>query len=122
MHDPLLQTLLLLARLGLGLLFVVVGMRRVLAPPALAEILAAERRPSPRPLLIVTSAFQVLTGACLVVGYQVTFAAIGLVVFALAASILALNADEAAEKTLFRDLWLSNLAILGGILVAAVQG
>jgi putative oxidoreductase len=60
----------------------------------------------------------------LMAGIAVTYAAIGLVAFTLAASFLFLNYwdMQGAERENAKSFLLSNMAILGGLLMAAAQG
>ena len=110
-------------RVLLGGLFVVGGVHHffILAPVTAA--LAARGVPLPRVALIMASLFQILAGLLLMLGLWVAMAAIGLVSFTLVASFLLLNfwdlegSARDAAKTGFQ----SNLAIIGGLLIAASQ-
>jgi putative oxidoreductase len=112
-----------LGRILMGLLFVAMGVRCAFMLPELAEAVAARSLPRPRLILIGASAFQLVAGACLMLGYAVPVAAFALIAFTLAASAVMLDfwKTRLAEEELFRNLWLSNLAIIGGLLIAASQ-
>jgi putative oxidoreductase len=115
--------LLVIGRILMGLLFVVGGMRHAFVLPALTEAVAGRRLPCPRLTLIAASVFQVFAGSLLMLGVAVIPAALALVVFTLLASVVMLNFwdKRGPERELLRALWLSNLAIVGGLLIAAVQ-
>lgn len=73
--------------------------------------------------LIAASAFQTIAGLLLMLGLWVAQAAIGLIVFTVIASYLMLNfwdleepARDGAKKAVQ-----ANLAIIGGLLIAAAQ-
>ena len=74
-------------------------------------------------VLIAGSVFQTLAGLALVVGYRAFWAAIGLVAFTLIASAIFLdfwNHEGEARANAIKG-WQSNLAIVGGLLVAAAH-
>ena len=110
-----------LGRVLMGSLFVMGGIHhfRVLDP--LTQVLKARGLPAPRLCLIVGSIFQTLAGALLIFGQFVQFAALGLIVFTLVASVLLVNfwslSGEARES--MKNVFMSNLAIIGGLLIAA---
>jgi putative oxidoreductase len=75
-------------------------------------------------VLYAGSVFQIATGALLMLGLFVTWAAIGLIVFTLAASIILLNfwdMEKGQARTSTINVWLSNIAIIGGLLIAAAR-
>lgn len=110
-----------LGRVLLGSLFVLGGVPHFFALEPLTQALKARGLPAPRLCLIVGSVFQIVAGALLIFGLFVQFAALGLVVFTLVASILMVNfwsmAGEARES--MKKVFTSNLAIVGGLLIAA---
>jgi putative oxidoreductase len=110
-----------LGRVLLGGLFVIGGIPHFSALEPLTQVLKARGVPAPRLSLIVGSMFQIIAGALLIFGQFVQFAALGLVVFTLVASVLMVNfwslSGEAREK--MRNVFMSNLAIIGGLLIAA---
>jgi putative oxidoreductase len=115
--------LLLAGRLLLGGLFVFGGIQHLFAIPAISQAIAARGVPMPKLVLLAGSAFQAGAGLLLILGVLVPFAALGLVVFTLAASVMLMNfwsmqgpAREAAVHG-----WESNIAIIGGLLIAAAH-
>ena len=122
MNPDVALVLVALGRVLLGALFVTGGIRHFFALAPLTEALRARGVPAPRLSLIVGSVFQTVAGVMLMFGLLVPFAALSLVVFTLVASILLVNfwskTGDARES--MRNVFLSNLAIIGGLLIAAV--
>ncbi len=91
--------------------------------PALTGAIAARGVPFPRLVLIAGSAFQFVCGVLLIAGLWVPAAAFGLIAFTLIASVMLLNfwdmEGKARHDTI--NVWLQNLAIIGGLLIAAAQ-
>ena len=77
--------------------------------------------PAPRFCLIAGSVFQIVAGTLLIFGLFVQFAALGLVVFTLVASVLMVNfwSKTGEARGALRNIFISNLAIVGGLLIAA---
>lgn len=122
LSDPA-HALLVVGRLLLGGLFVYAGIRHLFLISVLTQVIAARGAPFPRLVLLAGSSFQFVGGVLLMVGLWVPAAAFGLVVFTIAASFLLLNfwdmEDPARQNTI--NVWLSNMAIIGGLLVTASQ-
>jgi putative oxidoreductase len=110
-------------QLLLGGLFVVAGLRHFSIVPAVTAMIAARGVPLPNLTLLAGTVFQIAAGACLMLGVLVVPAAIGLVLFTLAASVMLLNfwdmQGEAREVA--KSAFLANIAIIGGLLVTAGQ-
>ena len=123
MHGSLQDTLWLLGRLLLGGLFVVAGIRHFFIFGAVQQSIAARGVPFARLVLIAGSAFELLTGTLLIVDVAVAYAALGLAVFTIAASVMLLNfwAMEGSARESAINAWQSNLAIVGGLLVASAH-
>ena len=115
--------LLALGRVLLGGLFVVGGIHHFFIIPQLTEVMAARGVPFPRAVLIAGSIFQAAAGALLMLGYFVPAVAFGLVVFTVAASVMLVNFwdQEGPARQTARNVFQSNLAIIGGLLVAAAE-
>ncbi|TKR33663.1 DoxX family protein [Luteimonas gilva] len=113
----------LVGRFLLGGLFVVGGIHHFFGLGGLTQFMASRGVPAAKFVLIVGSVFQALAGLALIVGYQAFWAAIGLVVFTLIASAIFLNfwglQGEARGNAI--KGWQSNMAIVGGLLVAAAH-
>ena len=110
-------------RVLLGGLFVVGGAHHFFLLPGLTAALAARGVPVPRVALIVGSVFQAAAGLALVFGQFLVAAATGLVVFTLVASFLLLNFwdKQGPERDAAIMGWQTNLAVIGGLLIAASQ-
>lgn len=123
MHIDLPYLLVLLGRLLLGGLFVFGGVRHLFLIPILTQVIAARGMPFPRFVLLAGSAFQFVAGLLVILGVFVPAAAFGLVLFTLTASIMLLNfwdmEGQPRQNTV--NVWLSNIAIIGGLLVTAAQ-
>jgi putative oxidoreductase len=115
--------MMLVGRVFLGGLFVVGGIHHFFMLPPVTAALAARGVPFARVALIGASLFQALAGLLVMLGLWVAPAAIGLVVFTVVASVLLLNFwdMEGPARAAARTSWQSNLAIIGGLLIAAAQ-
>jgi putative oxidoreductase len=114
----------LLGRVLLGGLFVVAGIRHFFIFAGVAQAMAARGVPLPKLVLALGSAFEVVAGLLLILGIFVPLAALGLAVFTVLASVMLLNfwGMEGAARDNAISVWQSNLAIIGGLLVAAAHG
>jgi putative oxidoreductase len=117
------EVLLVLGRFLLGGLFVYGGAHHLFAIPALTEVIAARGVPAPRLVLLVGSAFQFVAGLLLILGLFVAPAALALVLFTLIASVMLVNFwdMEGPARDAAINVWLSNLAIVGGLLITAAH-
>lgn len=117
------EVLLVLGRFLLGGLFVYGGVHHLFAIPALTEAIAARGVPAPRLVLLVGSAFQFVAGLLLILGLFVAPAALALVLFTLTASVMLVNFwdMEGPARDAAVNVWLSNLAIVGGLLITAAH-
>jgi putative oxidoreductase len=79
--------------------------------------------PAPRLVLLVGSAFQFVAGLLLILGLFIAPAAFALILFTFTASVMLVNFWDMEEPA--RDaainVWLSNLAIVGGLLITAAH-
>ena len=110
-----------IGRLFLGGLFVAGGIRHFFILPVLTQVMSARGVPSPRLVLVVGSIFQFVAGLLLMLGIWIAPASLGLVLFTIAASIMLLNfwdMEGPARETAMNG-FLSNVAIIGGLLLAA---
>ena len=110
-----------LGRFVLGAFFAYGGVTHFPALDPIAQAMAARGVPQPRLVLIGGSLFQIAFGVLLAFGIAVSFSAIALIVFTVVASLMLVdfwNKEEPARMAL-RNVFLSNLAIIGGLLIAA---
>jgi len=113
--------LLIIGRILLGGLFVTAGLQHFFDFDALMKQLGARGVPLPQLALVIGTAFQIVAGLGLMFGFYVLGASIGLVAFTLVASVLMLNFwDLKGEpRKTARQIWQTNLAIIGGLLISA---
>ena len=112
----------ILARLLLGSLFVIGGLHHL---PIFAELsghVAQRGVPLPRLALGLATTFQIVLGVLLMAGLWVPWAALGLIGFTIAASVLMLNfwAMQGPARAGALNQFLTNIAVIGGLLYAAV--
>ncbi|MDH4983810.1 DoxX family membrane protein [Hyphomicrobium sp. D-2] len=114
-----------LGQLLLGGLFVFTGLNNFgpLGDRAAAG-LKARGIPSPREVLKVASVFEVVAGACLMLGAMVAPAALALALYTLVASYVLSNFWEqplGETREVMHRTFIANIAIVGGLLLAAAQ-
>jgi putative oxidoreductase len=105
----------------LGSLFVIGGLRHIPILDALTAMVGARGLPFPRAAIIAATLFEIAAGTLLALGVYPAPAAFGLVAFTIAASVV--GADfwnlEGEQRAAMINVWLSNVAIVGGLLVVA---
>ncbi|MPZ40370.1 MAG: DoxX family membrane protein, partial [Rhizobiales bacterium] len=77
----------------------------------------------PRLTLAAGTTFQITAGALLMFGLFVVPAALGLTIFTIAASVMMLPfwSMEGTPRIVAFNNWLSNIGIIGGLLIAAAH-
>jgi putative oxidoreductase len=117
------EIMLLIGRLLLGGLFVVGGVRHLFVLPVISQAMAERGVPMPKLVLTVGTVFQISAGLLLILGVLVPFAALGLVVFTITASVIFLSfwTMQGPPRDAAVNGWQSNLAIIGGLLIAAAH-
>ena len=107
-------------RVLLASLFVIGGVRHFFKLPAITGMVAARGLPFPREGLIVVSLAEIVCGLLLAAGVWAAPAALGLIAFVLAAGVVALNFwdQEGPVRDLSISIWMSNVALIGGLLLA----
>lgn len=110
-----------LGRVLLGSLFVIGGLHHLPIFGALSAQLAHRGVPLPRLALGLSTAWQIVLGALLMAGVWVPWAALGLIGFTVVASLLLLNfwALQGPERAGALNQFLTNIAVIGGLLYAA---
>lgn len=113
----------IVGRLLLGLYFAAAGIQHFSAIEPLSQAIAARGVPAARIVLLTGSVFQTVCGVALIVGFWPAWAALGLVLFTIMASLLFLNfwSMEGAARDGAVGTWKTNLALIGGLLVAAAH-
>jgi putative oxidoreductase len=123
MPDNYQNLLMMIGRVLLGGFFAVAGIHHFFTIPNTSQAMAQRGVPAATFVLLAGTAFQIAAGALLLAGIRVQAAALGLVIFTLAASIMLVdfwNREGAARESALTT-WKSNLAIIGGLLIAAAQ-
>lgn len=109
-------------RICLGGLFVVAGTRHFFEQDGLTAAMRAAGVPLPRITLLAGSAFQIVAGALLMADLFTVAAASGLVAFTIAATLIFLRywrMPSGAERERALNGLLSNIGVIGGLLIAA---
>ena len=123
--DPTLpNALVALGQLLLGALFVYGGINHFFIAPKIVPMMVARGVPYPHLTLYAGSIFQAVCGACLTLGILIAPAALGLVAFTVAASVMLVNfwdLPQGEAREMLKGVFASNVAIVGGLLVAAAQ-
>lgn len=111
----------ILGRLLLGAYFAAAGIHHFTAIAPLTAAIAARGIPAARVVLLTGSAFQTVCGLALAVGIYPEWAALGLVLFTILASLVFLNfwSMRDTERANAIGTWKTNLALIGGLLIAA---
>ena len=121
--SELVPVLLTVGRVLLGVLFVAGGLRNVINFFGIAEDMKRMRFPIPHFLLAAGTTFQIAAGTLLILGLWVFPAALGLIAFTVVASVMMLPfwRMQGSDRTWAYLNWLSNVGIVGGLLLAAAQ-
>jgi len=119
----LIPALVAIGRILLGFLFVAGGIRHIMLFSAVAAEMKRMGLPLPRFILTAGTAFQITAGTLLALGIFVFPAALGLIAFTIVASVMMLPfwSMQGARTSAYLN-WLSNVGIVGGLLLAAALG
>ena len=117
-HAPI-TAVVIIARVLLALMFILSGINKFGNLGGTAGYIAAGGLPLASLLAPAVAAMELLLGLALIVGWQARWAALGLALFTLAASLLfhnfwAMPADKAYVQQL---MFLKNMAVAGGLLM-----
>ena len=114
----------LVGRILLGGMFVVAGMRHLMIVPGLMLAVAARGVPFPRAALLAGTGFQIVAGLALALGFFVTWAALGLILFTVVASVLLVNFwdKQGEERIALTNAFQTNIGLIGGLMISATQG
>ncbi len=116
--------LFVLGRVLLGGLFLFAGIRHFFLIEPLSGMLASRNVPAPRLALIAGSVWEGVFGALLVLGIAVPLAALALVGFTVVATALCLNfwTMQGQQREIALNGALTNVGVVGGLLIAAAAG
>jgi len=105
----------------IGGVFVVAGVEHFVKFRAMRDYLAAQRFPAPAVMLAAGSALEIVAGLMLPLGVATPFAAGALIAFTLAANLTLRRfwASPGLERQVMRNAFLVNVAVMGGLLLAA---
>lgn len=109
-------------RVALGGMFVAAGIIHFFRFAAVSQRLAASGIPFPRFVLLAGSLLQIAAGGALALGLCVRPAALGLVVFTIAATLMVLRfwtMPHGPERHMIFNAALINVGLIGGLLIAA---
>ncbi len=107
-----------IARVLLGLMFLLAGLSKFGNLQGTAGYIASAGLPMGSVLAVLTAVLEVVGSLALIVGFQARYAALALAVFTLLASVLFHNFwSMPADKQMMQQLmFLKNLAVAGGLL------
>jgi putative oxidoreductase len=114
----------LLARLALGGLFVLFGIRSIMAFAGSVGYFTKLGFPAPEAMVAVAIVIQILGGLALIIGWKTRWAAWLLVAYVVIATLMAHRYWEydAAQYVAQMTNFYKNLAIIGGLLMIATFG
>jgi putative oxidoreductase len=116
--------LLLLGRLAIGVIFVESGFGKLMNLDGFAAGLAERGLPLPEALALIGAAVEFFAGVAAVIGFKARYAALLLIAFTLAATLIAhrfWDFDEASAR-MQQTQFFKNVAITGGFLFLFVSG
>jgi putative oxidoreductase len=75
-------------------------------------------------VLLAGTGFQIVAGLALVLGFCVAWAALGLILFTVVASVLLVNFrdKEGEERIALTNAFQTNTGLIGGLMLAAAHG
>lgn len=114
----------LLARVGLGGLFVLFGIRSIIGFAGSVGYFTKLGFPAPEAMVVIAIIIQVFAGLALIIGWQTRWAAWLLVLYVLIAALMAHRYWEydAAQYANQMQHFFKNMAIVGGLLMLAAFG
>ena len=113
----------MLGRLLIGAYFAAAGIQHFSALAPLTATMSARGVPAAKAVLLVGSVFQTVCGVALILGIYPAWAALGLVLFTIVASLIFLDFwnRQGTERAGAIGTWKTNLALVGGLLIAAAH-
>ena len=124
LQDPLLSYVILFSRICMGMVFLVSGVHKALWFSSAVEEFKQARLPNPGVFAFCTIILHIVAPLVLVARVYVMEAALALALFTLLATIRVHDFwnKEGLEKLIASRVALSNLAIIGGLILLAVTG
>jgi putative oxidoreductase len=118
------DALALVGRILPGLIFVLSGLEKLTDFSGAAAAIAGKGLPMPEVLAVLTVAIELGAGLLLVVGWKARWAALLLFLFLIPASLAFHNfwAMDGTQAAMDKIQFMKNVAIMGGMLLAAAFG
>ena len=113
------DTIALIGRLLLAVLFVLSGFGKLAAPAATQAYIAAMGLPAPALAYFGATAVELIGGVLLIVGFRVRPVAVGMAVFTLLTAVF-FHRDFADQNQMIH--FMKNIAVMGGLLQVAAFG
>lgn len=117
-----LTTLYIIGRFLLGALFLMGGIKHFTAIPAYTEIMRAKNVPYPQEVLLLGSVWQTVFGILFILGIQMTMVSLALVLFMVLATYIWFRfwtMEKGTEREMAFNCFMTNTAIVGGLLISA---
>jgi putative oxidoreductase len=111
----------LLGRALLGAYYAWAGIHHFSSLAPISAAMTARGVPAARAVLVIGSIFQTVCGLVLIFGFWPAWAALGLVLFTIVASIMLVDFwnKQGDARAGAIATWRTNLALIGGLLIAA---
>jgi putative oxidoreductase len=124
MLDSIKSPAVVIGRVLLALMFVLSGFGKLGNIAGTAGYIASSGLPAASTLAVLVGLFEVVAGLALAVGFKARWAALGLALFTLLASLLFHQfwAAPAAQQMMQQLMFMKNLAIAGGMFMVAALG
>jgi putative oxidoreductase len=113
------DTVALIGRIFIALLFLLSGIGKLAAPAATQAYIAAMGLPAPTLAYFGSTAVELIGGVLLIVGFRVRAVAVGMAVFTLLTA--AFFHRDFADQNQMIHFW-KNIAVMGGLLQVAAFG
>ena len=113
------DTVALIGRIFIALLFLLSGFGKLAAPAATQAYIAAMGIPAPTLAYLGSTAVELIGSVLLIVGFRVRAVAVGMAVFTLLTAVF-FHRDFADQNQMIH--FLKNIAIVGGLLQVAAFG
>ena len=124
MLDSLRTALAVAGRFLLALMFVMAGFSKITGFAGTVGYMAAKGIPAAEVLAVLTILLEIGGGLALMAGLHARWAALGLALFTLLASVIFHNfwAVAEAQKMVQQLMFMKNLSVVGGLLMVAALG
>ncbi len=115
---------LLIARLTMGMLFIVPAIRQIMTYAGTVKYFASLGFPAPEFMAVLAVVIEIVAGVMLIAGWKTRWAAWLLILYVIIATAMAHRFWQFPEAQQFNQLnhFLKNLAVIGGLLYIIVFG